>query len=86
MVPELPFSPGGEICGESMRAECTSLLQNSHLHKPEKLLVVGTAQHYGEDCPCTGRLLLFSIRLQPGEGGREEWEAELLCQRCAVKS
>lgn len=39
-------------------------LHNVHVRKNESFMVVGTAVHYGEDYPCTGRLLLFQIMLQ----------------------
>ena len=53
-------------------------LQNIHVRKPESLLVVGTALHYGEDYPCTGRLLLFRLQQQDAKAGSTigDWAAQ----------
>ena len=56
--------------------------QNSLSQQPQSLLAVGTSQQYGEDYPCTGRLLLFAVRTPEEEG--EDWAAELILQRCAT--
>lgn len=39
-------------------------------HDTEALLAVGTALAYGEDTPCTGRVVLFRVRPAP-EGAAE---------------
>lgn len=53
-------------------------IQNIHVRQPESLLVVGTALHYGEDYPCTGRLLLFRLRQQEAKEGSAagDWVAQ----------
>ena len=58
-------------------------LQNVHIRQPESLLVVGTALQYGEDYPCTGRLLIFKLQQQePKEGSTaSDWGAQMLYVR-----
>lgn len=61
-------------------------LQNIHVRQPESLLVVGTALHYGEDYPCTGRLLLFRLSQQEptAESSAGIWTGQLLYVRCVL--
>lgn len=63
-------------------------LQNVHVRQPEGLLVVGTALHYGEDYPCTGRLLLFRLVQEEPTAGQSTgaWEAQTAYIRYASRT
>ena len=63
-------------------------LLNIHIRKPESLLVVGTALHYGEDYPCTGRLLLFRLHQQEAKEGiaGRDWAAQTAYIRSAFSA
>ena len=60
-------------------------LLNSQAGTTENLLVIGTAFNFGEDYPCTGRVLLFKLEISQGDPEEEQtgniWTGKLLFQR-----
>ena len=49
-------------------------------------MVVGTSQAFGEDCPCTGRVLVFQPCKAQVEGSEaeEQWSANMLYARSVL--
>ena len=65
--------------GETPCALTSQLVRNTETDVLQTYLVAGTASLLGEDCPCTGRVILFQITREDGQ-----WQGKLFCFRCAV--
>lgn len=61
-------------------------LLNSSTGQKDTLLAVGTSQGFGEDYPCTGRLLFFTVAKGEADPATqlEPWTADLVYIRHAV--
>ena len=71
------LDPGEEPC--SVTAES---LRNAETGALEPYITVGTALNYGEDYPCSGRVLLFRVTRTSAPGQADPWQATLMHARC----
>ncbi len=64
--------------GETPCALTSQLVRNTETDTMQTYLVAGTAYLFGEDCPCTGRVILYQVTREEGQ-----WQGKLVCFRCA---
>ena len=64
--------------GETPCSLTSQLVRNTETDAMQTYLVAGTAYLLGEDCPCTGRVILYQVAREEGQ-----WQGKLVCFRCA---
>ena len=64
--------------GETPCSLTSQPVRNTDTDAMQTYLVAGTAYLLGEDCPCTGRVILYQVTREDGR-----WQGKLVCFRWA---